>query len=82
MCIRDSNDTTLGLIREITLINLKGVLNKDDFYRTLLTEYEHEIIDNMENLKEEDFSWTFGETGTSDIETSSKELNKSNFFLY
>ena len=70
------NENSLTLIREIVLISMKGVLNKDPFYRLLITQFEQEIIDNLENLKEEDFSWNFGESET----TAQKISNKSKFF--
>lgn len=53
------DETSLNLIRELTLFTLEGVLNKNTFYRELFVQYESELISYLENIKESDFNWNF-----------------------
>jgi hypothetical protein len=69
------NEQTTALIRELTLLNLKEVLNKDSFYRELLIQYEDEIISHLESINEEEFDWSLGETQEN---TANKNPNTTN----
>lgn len=71
----EDNAKTTQLIHELTQINLVKVLNKDDFFRKILIDYEDEIISFIEAIKEDDFSWDFGQS--SGAASESRQASKS-----
>jgi hypothetical protein len=74
---RDNEEST-KIFREIVLFNLKGVLNKDNFYRKFLLDYELEMIAYMDEF--EDVTYTINFDGVETSEEPCRKGSKGNIF--
>ena len=70
----EDNDTSSGIMQQLVLFNLKRILNKDDFYRDIMIDYENEIMDYMDGIQDSEYDINFGQTSTASPSTKSTPI--------